>query len=168
MCQKSDTHFSIVTIMKFKVEYKDKQKFGNEDLLKMKQFVESKNIKTVKNVSLAQEKIKKGQMGPGLGSALVGLVGAATEPLTMLFSSIVEWVRLHRSDVKLRLDNGEELVISGNLCKSKKAINDIVETFVNKTLEMRQKTPASAKKEHSLPPTPPPPPQAPQQEKDSK
>ena len=162
MCQKSDTNFLYISIMKFKVEYKDKQKFGNEDLLKMKQFVEKKNIKGVKNVSLAQEKIKKGQMGPGLGSALVGLVGAATEPLTMLFSSIVEWVRLHRSDVKLRLDNGEELVISGNLCKSKKAINDIVETFVNKTLEMRQKSPATAKKEKPLPP-PPPQQQQPQQ-----
>lgn len=153
--------------MKIKIEYKDKQKFGNEDLLQMKQFVASKNIKGLKKFDLTQEKIKKGQMGPGLGGAIAAIIGSATEPLTMLFSSVVEWVRLHRSDVKLRLDNGEELVISGNLCKSKKAINDIVETFVNKALEVRQKTPESAKKERSLPPPPPPPQPKPESEQKS-
>ena len=102
---------------------------------------------------MEQKKIKKVEMGAGIGSALVGLVGSLTDPLTTLCSAVVEWVRLHRSDVKLRLDNGEELVISANLCRSKKAINDIVETFVNKSMEIRQKAPGT-KKDKPLPPPP--------------
>ena len=142
--------------MKVKIEYKDQQKNGKEDLLQMKQFIERKNITGLKKVELSTLRPKKGEMGPGIGTALVGLVGAATNPLTTLCSAIVEWVHLHRSDVKLRLDNGEELVISANLRRSQKAINEIVETFVTKTLELRQKSPATEKKHLPCPPPPPP------------
>ncbi len=139
--------------MKLKIEYKDKQKFGKEDLLLMKQFIDSKKISGLKKIELEKGKIKKGEMGAGIGGALIGLVGSLVDPLTTLCSAVVEWVKLHRSDVKLRLDNGEELVISANLCRSKKAINEIVETFVNKTIEIRQKAPGT-KKDKPLPPPP--------------
>ncbi|MCQ2973383.1 MAG: hypothetical protein MJ211_01080 [Bacteroidales bacterium] len=142
--------------MKIKIEYKDQNKFGKEDLLSMKQFIEQKRISGLKKIDFTKPRVKKGEMGGGIGTALAALIGSATGPLTTLAQALVEWVQLHRSDIKIKLgDGGEEVVISANIRRSKKAINEIIETVVNKSVELRQKAPLAVKGNDK--PLPPPP-----------
>ncbi|MCQ2250688.1 MAG: hypothetical protein MJZ66_06225 [Bacteroidales bacterium] len=112
--------------MKIQIEYV-KGTPSKEDLMALKAHIEKKKIKDLKKVEAATIKPKKGEMGAGLIPALTGLIGSATEPLTTLCMTLVEWVKLKRSDIRIIGASGAEICISGKL--KEKDLTDALEKF---------------------------------------
>lgn len=145
--------------MKVKIEY-TKGETTKEDLLALKEFIERKKIKGVSRVGIATQRPKKGQMGAGLIpalTALVGSLGSLANPFTELAHSLVEWVKLKRSEIRLVGVSGAELFISGKV-KEKDLQNAIEKFFAQENANVK----AGVKRSK---PTPPPPPPAQNEEK---
>ena len=136
--------------MKIKIEY-SKAKDSKEDILALKAFIEKKKISDVKKVEIASEKPKKGEMGPGIASALTALLGSVTGPLTTLAEALVEWVRLKRSEIRITGVSGAEICISGKV-KNQDLHDAIQKFFVQEQANVK----AGAKREKKTPPPPPP------------
>jgi len=100
--------------MKIQIEYV-KGTPTKEDLIALKAYIDKKKIKDLKKVEAATIKPKKGEMGAGLLPALTGLIGAATEPISVLCNALVEWVKLKRSDIRIIGASGAEICISGKV-----------------------------------------------------
>ncbi len=112
--------------MKIKIEYV-KGTPTKEDLMALKTHIEKKKIKDLKKIEAATIKPKKGEMGAGIIPALTGLISSATEPLTTLCMTLVEWVKLKRSDIRIVGVSGAEICISGKV--KEKDLTDALEKF---------------------------------------
>ncbi|MBQ3690656.1 MAG: hypothetical protein II937_12470 [Bacteroidales bacterium] len=137
--------------MKIKIEY-SKAKVSKEDILALKTFIEKKKISDVKKVEIASEKPKKGEMGPGIASALTALLGSVTGPLTALAEALVEWVRLKRSEIRIVGVSGAEICISGKV--KNQDLHDAIQNFF---LQEKTNVKTGAKRERKSPPPPPAP-----------
>ena len=138
--------------MKVKIEY-TKGKTTKEDLLALKTYIEKQKIKGVSRVALATEKPKKGEMGAGIMPALTAMIGSLADPFTALAHSLVEMVKLKRSEIRLTGTSGAELYISGKV--NEKDLESAIEKFFAQE-KSNVKTGAKRNKQS----TPPPPPQA--------
>ncbi|MBQ1698816.1 MAG: hypothetical protein II075_13150 [Bacteroidales bacterium] len=146
--------------MKVKIEY-TKGDVTKEDLLALKEFIERKKIKGVSRVSLATQRPKKGEMGAGLIpalTALIGSLGSLANPFTELAHTLVEMVKLKRSEIRLTGTSGAELCISGKV--KEKDLQNAIEKFFE-----QEKANVKAGSKRATKPTPPPPPPAQNEEK---
>ncbi len=149
--------------MKVKIEY-TKGETTKEDLLKLKEFIEKKKINGVSKVALATTRPKKGEMGAGIIPALtamIGSLGSLANPFTELAHSLVEMVRLKRSEIRLTGTSGAELYISGKV--KEKDLEKAIENFF-----AQEKSNVKAGAKRAKQPTPPPPPAAQQQDGEKK
>lgn len=140
--------------MKVKIEY---VKGGNsrEDLLALKEFIERKKINGVSRVQVATSRPKKGEMGAGLIpalTALIGSLGSLANPFTELAHSLVEMVKLKRSEIRLTGTSGAELCISGKV--KEKDLQNAIEKFFE---QEKSNVKAGAKRARQATPPPPPP-----------
>ncbi len=141
--------------MKVKIEY-TKGKTTKEDLLALKSYIDKKKIKGVTKVELATVKPKKGEMGAGIVPALTAMIGSLADPFTALAHSLVEMVKLKRSEIRLTGTSGAELYISGKV--KEKDLESAIEKFF---AQEKSNTKAGAKraKQAAQPPQPPQTPQ---------
>ena len=131
--------------MKVKIEY-TKGNPTKEDLLALKEFIERKKIKGVSRVALATQKPKKGEMGAGLIpalTALIGSLGSLANPFTELAHTLVEMVKLKRSEIRLTGTSGAELCISGKV-KEKDLQNAIEQFFAQEKANVTTSAPTDS------------------------
>jgi hypothetical protein len=146
--------------MKVKLEYA-KGDASKEDLMALQSFIERKKIKGVSRVGLATQRPKKGEMGAGLIpalTALIGSLGSLANPFTELAHTLVEMVKLKRSEIRLTGTSGAELCISGKV--KEKDLQNAIEKFFE-----QEKANVKAGSKRATKPTPPPPPPAQNEEK---
>lgn len=136
--------------MKVKIEY-TKGKTTKEDLLALKTYIEKQKIKGVSRVALATEKPKKGEMGAGIMPALTAMIGSLADPFTALAHSLVEMVKLKRSEIRLTGTSGAELYISGKV--NEKDLESAIEKFFAQE-KSNVKTGAKRTKQSTPPPSP--------------
>lgn len=140
--------------MKVKIEY-TKGKPTKEDLLALKEYINKKKIKGVTRVSLATVAPKAGEMGAGILPALtamIGSLGSLANPFTELAHSLVEMVKLKRSEIRITGTSGAELFISGKV-KEKDLQNAIENFFAQENANV--KAGSKRAKQSVLPPPPP-------------
>lgn len=134
--------------MKVKIEY-TKGKNTKEDILALKEYIQQKKIKGVTRVALATPKLVKDEVGVGVVPAITAMVGSLTDPLTELAHSLVEMVKLKRSEIRLSGISGAELYISGKV--KEKDLENAIQQFFNQE-KANVKVGVKREKQPSLPP----------------
>jgi len=116
--------------MKIKIEILGNPKA--EQILHLKKFLENQNIDELENIEVATSKAKPGQMGDAVvANTLTAVVGGNEGPFAKLASALVKYIEILKSEISLKNDKGEELVISAKL--KKEEVLDLVNKFYDKS-----------------------------------
>jgi len=116
-------------MMKIEISFFDNA--SERQIINLKDYIHRQKIDGLFNLEISQSKPKKGEMSSGgIDKALVSFIDSINAPLVQLVSCLTEYVKLFKTEIKLKNEKGTELNISSTKL-SKDQITEIVKTFMN-------------------------------------
>ena len=103
---------------------------SERQIINLKDYLHRQKIDGLSNLEISQTRPKKGEMSSGgIDKALISFIDSINAPLVQLVSCLTEYVKLFKTEIKLKNEKGTELNITSAKL-SKDQIADIVKTFM--------------------------------------
>lgn len=116
--------------MNIEIEFAEKVK--ERQLLDFKNYLSRQRIEGLRNCEVKQNPSKEGEMAVGsVTQIFTGIIDSLNAPLVELVKCLSEYVKLFKTEIKLKNENGVEVSITSAKL-SKEEIKNIVEKFITK------------------------------------